>query len=134
MNPSHPVDKIVTKWTCSKCGETRECHVSDLTESGIPICSDCKDDMELAPLAQLEPPTPGDADPARAVARVFDSLNRVDWNLLYQQKRALVECLDSRQLTPAQGEHLGGILELLDALQDDAESAGCWTHPRATSS
>ena len=64
MNLTHPVDKILTRWTCPKCGESSECRVSDLTESGIPICCDCGDDMELDPLAQLEPPSPGEADPA----------------------------------------------------------------------
>lgn len=57
---------------------------------------------------------------------MFESLNRVDWILLHRQKQALVECLDSGQVMPSRVEALRGIVELLDALQDDAEAAGLW--------
>lgn len=60
---------------------------------------------------------------------MFDSLNRVDWDLLHQQKRVLIEQLSSGQFKPSEAEALSGIVNLLDALQDDAAAAGRWTFP-----
>lgn len=60
---------------------------------------------------------------------MFDSLNRVDWDLLHQQKRVLIEQLSSAQFKPSEAESLSGIVNLLDALQDDAAAAGRWTFP-----
>jgi hypothetical protein len=60
---------------------------------------------------------------------MFDSLNRVDWDLLHRQKRVLVERLSSNQLKQSEAEALWGIVHLLDALQDDAGAAGRWTFP-----
>ena len=52
-----------------------------------------------------------------------DVLTNVDWNLLAEQKRTLVELVFSQE-QPSQ--HLSGIIELLDALQDVAEEKGFW--------
>lgn len=60
---------------------------------------------------------------------MFDSLNRVDWDLLHQQKRALVERLSRDKLKAADTEALWGIVHLIDALQDDAVAASRWTFP-----
>ncbi len=60
---------------------------------------------------------------------MFDSLNRVDWDLLHRQKRVLVERLSNNQLKQSEAEALWGIVHLLDALQDDAAAAGRWTFP-----
>ena len=60
---------------------------------------------------------------------MFDSLNRVDWDLLHRQKRVLGERLSSNRLKPSEAEALWGIVHLLDALQDDAAAAGRWTFP-----
>ncbi len=60
---------------------------------------------------------------------MFDSLNRVDWDLLHRQKRVLVERLSSDKFKAADTQALWGIVHLIDALQDDAVSAGHWTFP-----
>jgi len=60
---------------------------------------------------------------------MFESLNRVDWNLLHRQKRILIEHLSSGRIKPSDAEALSGIVNLLDALQDDAAAAGRWTFP-----
>lgn len=60
---------------------------------------------------------------------MFDSLNRVDWDLLHRQKRILIEQLSSNQFKSSVAEALSGIVHLLDALQDDAAAAGRWTFP-----
>jgi hypothetical protein len=92
------------------------------------MCGDCGDDMALEPDAVLEN---AKTEQTAAAASRFDSVNCVDWELLYRQKRTLVECMISKQVTPDRHEHLSGILDVLDALLDDAEAAGCWTHPLA---
>jgi len=65
----------------------------------------------------------------RSAEPMFDSLNRVDWDLLHRQKRVLVEQLSSGPFKPSVAEALWGIVHLLDALQDDAVAAGRWTFP-----
>jgi len=67
--------------------------------------------------------TEGSAEP------MFESLNRVDWWLLHQQKSVLVNLASNAHLQPPQVEALWGIVHLLDALQDDAAAAGRWTFP-----
>ena len=60
---------------------------------------------------------------------MFDSLNGVDWELLHRQKLLLVEWLSGRAPKAPEMETLWGIVHLLDALQDDAETAGRWQFP-----
>lgn len=60
---------------------------------------------------------------------MFKCLNRVDWDLLHRQKRVLLKLLDSKSLPASDVEALCGIVHLLDALQDDAATAGRWTFP-----
>ena len=60
---------------------------------------------------------------------MFDSLDRVDWDLLHRQKRVLVEQLSGSHFKPPETETLWGIVHLLDALQDDAAAAGRWVFP-----
>ncbi len=45
---------------------------------------------------------------------------RIDWEMLHQQKLALVELLDTRDTD----DPLWGLVELLDALEDSAETNG----------
>ncbi len=60
---------------------------------------------------------------------MFNSLDRVDWDLLHQQKLALLRVLDGMGRDAPAAEALWGIVHLLDALQDDAAEAGRWTFP-----
>ena len=60
---------------------------------------------------------------------MFDSLKGVDWELLHRQKLLLVEWLSGKPPKPSQVETLWGIVNLLDALQDDAVTAGRWQFP-----
>lgn len=60
---------------------------------------------------------------------MFHSLDRVDWGLLHQQKLVLLKQLNDGRLEPSDEEALWGIVHLLDALQDDAVTAGRWTFP-----
>jgi len=60
---------------------------------------------------------------------MFKSLDRVDWNLLYQQKLALLRVLDRMDRDTPTADALCGVVHLLDALQDDAAEAGRWTFP-----
>ena len=60
---------------------------------------------------------------------MFNSLDRVDWNLLHQQKLVLLGMLDGTGRDTPTAEALWGVVHLLDALQDDAAEAGCWTFP-----
>ena len=60
---------------------------------------------------------------------MFESLNRVEWDLRHQQKLTLLAIRERQR--PASGEHdaLSGIIHLLDALQDEAAKNGRWTFP-----
>ena len=60
---------------------------------------------------------------------MFRSLDRVDWELLHQQKLVLLGVLDGLDRNSAVAEALWGLVHLLDALQDDAVSAGRWVFP-----
>jgi len=60
---------------------------------------------------------------------MFNSLNRVDWNLLHQQKQTLVTMRATLPDRSREFEALSGIIHLLDALQDDAIADGRWTSP-----
>lgn len=60
---------------------------------------------------------------------MYESLDKVDWALLHQQKLVLL-AIQSRQPDGSpEFEALSGIIHLLDALQDDAEAAGRWRFP-----
>ena len=60
---------------------------------------------------------------------MFNSLNRVDWDLLHQQKQTLVTMRARLPEESSEYEALSGIIHLLDALQDDAADAGLWAFP-----
>lgn len=60
---------------------------------------------------------------------MFNSLGRVDWDLLHRQKVVLLGVLDRMNCDTATAEALWGIVHLLDALQDDAAEAGRWAFP-----
>jgi hypothetical protein len=60
---------------------------------------------------------------------MFDSLDRVDWGLLHQQKLVLLNVLAGLDRDSPTGQALRGLVHLLDALQDDAAAAGRWTFP-----
>ncbi len=66
---------------------------------------------------------------------MFEKLN-IDWDLLHQQKLALVG-LQLRstgtgkvKLTRNEREVIDGIVNLLDAMQDEAAAAGLWAFPQ----
>jgi len=63
---------------------------------------------------------------------MFESLNHVDWDLLDEQKQALVNMRTTVAQHSSEHEALSGIIHLLDALQDDAVSAGRWMFPDDT--
>ncbi len=58
---------------------------------------------------------------------MFKSLNRVDWDLLHEQKQILVTMRATLPERSREFEALSGIIHLLDALQDDAVADGRWT-------
>ena len=60
---------------------------------------------------------------------MFHSLDRVDWELLHQQKLVLLTVVDGMDRDSPTAEALWGLVHLLDALQDDAAAAGCWAFP-----
>ena len=60
---------------------------------------------------------------------MFESLNRVDWDLLYKQKVALLVMRNRQRDGSTEFEALSGIIHLLDALQDDAVADGRWAFP-----
>ncbi len=60
---------------------------------------------------------------------MFESLNKVDWDLLHQQKLALLVMRGRHREGPPEFEALSGIIHLLDALQDDAVADGRWAFP-----
>ena len=60
---------------------------------------------------------------------MFKSLENVDWNLLHNQKLALLEILERQRAASNEAEALLGIINLLDALQDDAAAIGLWEFP-----
>ena len=60
---------------------------------------------------------------------MFNSLDQVDWDLLHQQKLALLGILGGLEPGSPAARALQGLVHLLDALQDDAAAAGRWTFP-----
>lgn len=60
---------------------------------------------------------------------MFESLNKVDWDLLNQQKITLLAIHSRQRDGSPEFEALSGIIHLLDALQDDAAADGRWTFP-----
>ncbi|MFQ5502215.1 MAG: hypothetical protein ACE5EQ_07920 [Phycisphaerae bacterium] len=60
---------------------------------------------------------------------MFHSLDGVDWELLHRQKLVLLNQINDGRLKPSDQEALWGIVHLLDALQDDAITAGRWVFP-----
>jgi len=60
---------------------------------------------------------------------MFHSLDGVDWELLHRQKLVLLKQLNDGRLKPPDDAALWGIVHLLDALQNDAITAGYWTFP-----
>ncbi len=61
---------------------------------------------------------------------MFKSLDRVDWNLLHEQKRVLVDIRAKLSEQSPEFEALSGIIHLLDALQDNAVDDGRWAFPK----
>jgi len=65
---------------------------------------------------------------------MFEKLN-IDWDLCHRQKLALVALLlrstgaGNVKLTPNEREAIEGIVNLLDALQDEVAAAGLWAFP-----
>jgi len=60
---------------------------------------------------------------------MFKSLDKVDWDLLYEQKLALLAMRKRYRDGSAEFDALSGIIHLLDALQDDAAADGRWAFP-----
>lgn len=60
---------------------------------------------------------------------MFESLNKVDWDLLHEQKLALLAIRGRQRDRSPEFEALSGIIHLLDALQDDAVADGRWEFP-----
>jgi hypothetical protein len=60
---------------------------------------------------------------------MFESLNKVDWDLLNRQKITLLAIRSRQRDGSPESEALSGIIHLLDALQDDAAADGRWTFP-----
>ena len=53
--------------------------------------------------------------------KIYKTLN---WPLLRDQKQTLLMLRDNVHVTPADAEHLDGIINLIDALQDEAVDSG----------
>jgi hypothetical protein len=60
-----------------------------------------------------------------------NAVDRIDWTLLYNQKLSLLYAIDTlKNLKQEQyTEHLEGIINLLDNLQDAAEADEVWEYP-----
>ena len=68
----------------------------------------------------------------------WECLDKVDWDLLYEQKEELIVLLDllnhlensgSFISSKKQVEALEGIITLIYSLQDEAEDKGIWNYP-----
>ncbi len=57
------------------------------------------------------------------------AVNGIDWDLLNQQKLALLKMLGYKDDGTSQSKSLWGIIHLLDALQDEAVENGLWAYP-----
>jgi hypothetical protein len=60
---------------------------------------------------------------------MFTSLDRVDWDLLHQHKLVLLAMQEQQRNGSPEAEAIAGIINLLDALQDDAAADGRWVFP-----
>ena len=60
---------------------------------------------------------------------MFDCLDHVDWDLLHRQKLVLLTLHAQHRDGSSEAEALEGIVDLLDALQDEAAAQGRWTFP-----
>ena len=60
---------------------------------------------------------------------MFRSLDKVDWDLLHQQKLVLLAMRKQHRHGSPEADALSGIIHLLDALQDDAAADGRWVFP-----
>ena len=63
---------------------------------------------------------------------MFDTLNQVDCDLLHEQKHTLLRLLERQPYDSPDAEALSGLINLLDALQDEAAEAGIWSFPGET--
>jgi hypothetical protein len=63
---------------------------------------------------------------------MFNTLNQIDWDLLHEQKLTLLQLLERQPYDSPYAETLSGIVNLLDALQDEAAEAGIWSFPGET--
>lgn len=63
---------------------------------------------------------------------MYESLNNVDWDLLHEQKLTLLRLLERQPYDSPDAEALSGLINLLDALQDEATKAGIWAFPNET--
>ena len=57
-----------------------------------------------------------------------EALKNVDWSLLHQQKLTLLKMLNRQRDGSPEAEALAGIIDLLDALQDEAAADGRHAH------
>lgn len=58
-----------------------------------------------------------------------EALKNVDWSLLHLQKLTLLAMLSRQRDSSPEGDALAGIINLLDALQDEVADAGIWIFP-----
>ena len=63
-----------------------------------------------------------------------ETLSKVDWSLLHQQKLVLLAIRDRHGDRSSEFDALSGIIHLLDALQDDAVADGRWRFPHEEAS
>jgi len=56
-------------------------------------------------------------------------LEKVDWDLLHEQKKTLLSLLLSPNLSDTQRNHLDGLVNFIDSIQDDAVAEGLWIFP-----
>ena len=65
----------------------------------------------------------------KSLEHSWKTLKGIDWDLLHKQKLALVELAMSDRLMAGGGEHLEGIINLLDNLGDEAERKHLFIYP-----
>lgn len=51
----------------------------------------------------------------------MNSVNNIDWDLFKTQKLTLLYLRDSHHITQKQAEDLDGVINMMDAIQDDFE-------------
>jgi len=52
--------------------------------------------------------------------KIPEFIQKIDWKLLREQKQTLLRIQETLQTTPKRYDHIEGIIEFLDALQDYA--------------